>query len=46
MIDPCLVGFWRTTSVQVINTVDGQKVRFASPGGGTSRQWPDGFETN
>jgi hypothetical protein len=42
LVDPCLVGTWKTTSVQVINTVNTQPVRFSSPGGRISRQWPDG----
>lgn len=34
VIDACLVGTWRSTSMQVVNKVNGAPVRFTSTGGG------------
>jgi hypothetical protein len=41
-LDPCLVGTWRMTSMQIVNHFDGVDARFTSTGGVIARIWPDG----
>jgi hypothetical protein len=41
-LDSCVVGTWRMTSMQLVNTIDGVKRRFTSSGGVVTRIWPDG----
>jgi hypothetical protein len=44
-LDPCLVGTWRMTSMQIVNHFDGVDARFTSTGGVIARIWPDGKGT-
>ena len=41
-LDPCLVGTWRETSMQLVNKVDGGQHLATSTGGQIMRIWPDG----
>jgi hypothetical protein len=42
LLDSCLVGRWRSTSIQVINHFEGVKTRFSGGKGVILRIWPDG----
>jgi hypothetical protein len=45
-LDPCLVGTWQMTSIQVINHFEGVDARFTGTGGMIMRIEPDGSETD
>ena len=42
LLDSCLVGRWRSTSIQVVNHFEGVKTRFSGGKGVILRIWPDG----
>ena len=45
-LDPCLVGTWQMTSIQVINHFEGVDARFTGTGGMIMLIEPDGSETD
>jgi hypothetical protein len=42
LLDSCLVGRWRSTSIQVVNDFEGVDSRFSGGKGVIMRIWPDG----